>query len=128
METGLSHTAGIKELSVTARREVFKRLERTFETLILPKRDDKGRYYRGTNVMDKFEAQRLDAQDRIKYPQCGRYISLGDELVLINGYRIDGDLISGQLTQQAGNLEAMGLRAPAAYNRSLAHGHELAAR
>jgi len=33
-----------------------------------------------------------------------------------------------QLTQQAGNLEAMGLRAPAAYNRSLAHGHELAAR
>ena len=32
------------------------------------------------------------------------------------------------LTQQAGNLEAMGLRAPAAYNRSLAHGHELAAR
>ncbi|MBI5965476.1 MAG: hypothetical protein HY863_18520 [Chloroflexi bacterium] len=35
---------------------------------------------------------------------------------------------AGQLTQQAGNLEAMGLRAPAAYNRSLAHGHELAAR
>ncbi len=33
-----------------------------------------------------------------------------------------------QLTQQAGNLEAVGLRAPAAYNRSLAHGHELAAR
>ncbi len=33
-----------------------------------------------------------------------------------------------QLAQQAGNLEAMGLRAPAAYNRSLAHGHELAAR
>jgi hypothetical protein len=33
-----------------------------------------------------------------------------------------------QLTQQAGNLEAMGLRAPAACNRSLAHGHELAAR
>lgn len=33
-----------------------------------------------------------------------------------------------QSTQQAGNLEAMGLRAPAAYNRSLAHGHELAAR
>jgi hypothetical protein len=33
-----------------------------------------------------------------------------------------------QLNQQAGNLEAMGLRAPAAYNRSLAHGHELSAR
>jgi hypothetical protein len=33
-----------------------------------------------------------------------------------------------QLNKQAGNLEAMGLRAPAAYNRSLAHGHELAAR
>ena len=33
-----------------------------------------------------------------------------------------------QLTQQAGNLEAIGLHAPAAYNRSLAHGHELAAR
>jgi len=33
-----------------------------------------------------------------------------------------------QLNQQAGNLEAMGLRAPAAYNRSLAHGHELEAR
>jgi len=33
-----------------------------------------------------------------------------------------------QLTQQAGNLDAMGLHAPAAYNRSLAHGHELAAR
>ena len=32
------------------------------------------------------------------------------------------------LTQQAGNLEAMGLHTPAAYNRSLAHGHELAAR
>ena len=32
------------------------------------------------------------------------------------------------LTQQAGTLEAMGLRTPAAYNRSLAHGHELAAR
>ena len=32
------------------------------------------------------------------------------------------------LTQQAGNLDAMGLRAPAAYHRSLAHGHELAAR
>jgi len=35
---------------------------------------------------------------------------------------------AGQLTQQAGNLEALGLRAPAAYNRSLAHGHELAVR
>ena len=35
---------------------------------------------------------------------------------------------AGQLTQQAGTLEAMGLHAPAAYNRSLAHGHELAAR
>jgi hypothetical protein len=33
-----------------------------------------------------------------------------------------------QLTQQAGTLDAMGLHAPAAYNRSLAHGHELAAR
>ncbi|MEK6750707.1 MAG: hypothetical protein AABZ00_00465 [Chloroflexota bacterium] len=33
-----------------------------------------------------------------------------------------------QLTQRAGNMEAMGLHAPAAYNRSLAHGHELAAR
>jgi len=33
-----------------------------------------------------------------------------------------------QLTQHAGNLEAIGLHAPAAYNRSLAHGHELAAR
>jgi hypothetical protein len=35
---------------------------------------------------------------------------------------------AGQLTQQAGNLDAMGLHAPAAYNRSLAHGHEIAAR
>ncbi len=35
---------------------------------------------------------------------------------------------AGQLTQQAGNLDAMGLHAPAAYNRSLAHGHELVAR
>ncbi|MBI5954919.1 MAG: hypothetical protein HY865_24935 [Chloroflexi bacterium] len=33
-----------------------------------------------------------------------------------------------QLTQRAGNLDAMGLHAPAAYNRSLAHGHELSAR
>ncbi len=33
-----------------------------------------------------------------------------------------------QLTQRAGNMEAMGLHAPAAYNRSLAHGQELAAR
>jgi len=33
-----------------------------------------------------------------------------------------------QLTQRAGALEAMGLKAPAAYNRSQAHGHELAAR
>ena len=33
-----------------------------------------------------------------------------------------------QFTQRAGNLEAMGLHAPAAYNRSLAHGQELAAR
>jgi hypothetical protein len=33
-----------------------------------------------------------------------------------------------QLTQTAGTLDAMGLHAPAAYNRSLAHGHELAAR
>ena len=31
-------------------------------------------------------------------------------------------------TQLAGNYDAMGLHAPAAYNRSLAHGHELAAR
>ena len=33
-----------------------------------------------------------------------------------------------QLTQRAGTLDAMGLHAPAAYNRSLAHGHELSAR
>lgn len=33
-----------------------------------------------------------------------------------------------QLTQTAGTLDAMGLHAPAAYNRSLAHGHELSAR
>lgn len=33
-----------------------------------------------------------------------------------------------QLTQKAGTLDAMGLHAPAAYNRSLAHGHELSAR
>jgi len=33
-----------------------------------------------------------------------------------------------QLTQRAGNFDAMGLHAPAAYNRSLAHGHELSAR
>jgi hypothetical protein len=33
-----------------------------------------------------------------------------------------------QLTHQAGTLDAMGLHAPAAYNRSLAHGQELAAR
>lgn len=33
-----------------------------------------------------------------------------------------------QLTKTAGTLDAMGLHAPAAYNRSLAHGHELAAR
>lgn len=33
-----------------------------------------------------------------------------------------------QLTRRAGTLDAMGLHAPAAYNRSLAHGHELSAR
>ena len=33
-----------------------------------------------------------------------------------------------QLTQTAGTFDAMGLHAPAAYNRSLAHGHELVAR
>ena len=33
-----------------------------------------------------------------------------------------------EYTQRAGVLDAMGLRTPAAYNRSLAHGHELAAR
>jgi hypothetical protein len=33
-----------------------------------------------------------------------------------------------QLTQRAGILDAMGLRTPAAYSRSLAHGHELASR
>jgi hypothetical protein len=33
-----------------------------------------------------------------------------------------------QLTRTAGTLDAMGLHAPAAYNRSLAHGHELSAR
>ncbi|MDL1944596.1 hypothetical protein FBQ99_19885 [Chloroflexi bacterium CFX2] len=33
-----------------------------------------------------------------------------------------------QLTQRAATFEAMGLHAPASYNRSLAHGHELAAR
>ena len=33
-----------------------------------------------------------------------------------------------QLTKTAGTLDAMGLHAPAAYNRSLAHGHEIAAR
>ncbi len=33
-----------------------------------------------------------------------------------------------QLTQRAGALEAMGLKTPAAYNRSQAHSHELAAR
>jgi hypothetical protein len=33
-----------------------------------------------------------------------------------------------QLTQRAGSMEAMGLHTPAAYNRSLAHGHELATR
>ena len=35
---------------------------------------------------------------------------------------------AGQLTQRAATFEAMGLHTPAAYNRSLAHGHELAAR
>lgn len=33
-----------------------------------------------------------------------------------------------EYTQRAGTLDAMGLHAPVAYNRSLAHGHELAAR
>jgi hypothetical protein len=33
-----------------------------------------------------------------------------------------------QYTQRAANMEAVGLHAPAAYNRSLAHGEELAAR
>jgi len=33
-----------------------------------------------------------------------------------------------QLTERAGTLDAMGLHAPAAYNRSLAHGHELETR
>jgi hypothetical protein len=33
-----------------------------------------------------------------------------------------------QLTQRAGTFDAMGLHTPAAYNRSLAHSHELAAR
>ena len=33
-----------------------------------------------------------------------------------------------QLTQRAGTFYALGLHTPAAYNRSLAHGHELSAR
>jgi hypothetical protein len=33
-----------------------------------------------------------------------------------------------QLTQRASTFEALGLHTPASYNRSLAHGHELAAR
>lgn len=35
---------------------------------------------------------------------------------------------AGQLNQRAAAFEALGLHAPASYNRSLAHGHELAAR
>jgi hypothetical protein len=36
--------------------------------------------------------------------------------------------VAQQLTERAGTLDAMGLHAPAAYNRSLAHEHELSAR
>lgn len=93
LKIGFSHTEGIKELSLPVHDEIIKRLEYTFENFILPKRDDKGRYYRGFNQMEAYDIQRVDDQGRIRCPKCGKLVRLEDELVVAGGFQMDDQMV-----------------------------------
>ncbi len=86
LEIDFTHTTGFRYMPTSVRLEIFNKYEQAFRKEILPKKDEKGRYYRGFDDIRKFGVLHPDDQGRIRCPKCREFIAKGHGLYIINSF------------------------------------------
>jgi hypothetical protein len=83
----------LRSLQFEDRLDLFKELETAFAELVLPKRNEKGEYYRRLHKLEAFDSAQADSLGMGYCPRCKQRIAFGKGLDVMKAYRMDTESV-----------------------------------
>ena len=79
----------LRSLQFEDRLDLFKELETAFAELVLPRKNEKGEYYRRLHKLEAFDPTQADSLGVGFCPRCKQRIAFGKGLDVMKAYRMD---------------------------------------
>jgi hypothetical protein len=83
----------LRSLHFEDRLDLFKDLETAFEELVLPRKNEKGEYYRRLHRLEAFDTAQADSLGVGFCPRCKQRIAFGKGLDVMKAYRMDPETV-----------------------------------
>jgi hypothetical protein len=85
LRLGFPQVELLRSLQFEDRLDLFKELETAFAELVLPKRNEKGEYYRRLHKLEAFDTAQADSLGVGSCPRCKQRIAFGKGLDVMKG-------------------------------------------
>ncbi len=83
----------MRSLQFEDRLDLFKELETAFAELVLPRKNEKGEYYRRLHKLEAFDTAQADSLGVGFCPRCKQRIAFGKGLDVMKAYRMDPETV-----------------------------------
>jgi hypothetical protein len=83
----------LRPLHFEDRLDLFKELETAFAELVLPRKNEKGEYYRRLHKLEAFDTAQADSLGVGFCPRCKQRIAFGKGLDVMKAYRMDSETV-----------------------------------
>jgi hypothetical protein len=83
----------LRPLHFEDRLDLFKDLETAFAELVLPRKNEKGEYYRRLHKLEAFDTAQADSLGVGFCPRCKQRIAFGKGLDVMKAYRMDPETV-----------------------------------
>lgn len=83
----------LRSLHFEDRLDLFKELETAFAELVLPRKNEKGEYYRRLHKLEAFDTAQADSLGVGFCPRCKERIAFGKGLDVMKAYRMDPETV-----------------------------------
>ena len=83
----------LRSLQFEDRLDLFKELETAFAELVLPRKNEKGEYYRRLHNLEAFDTAQADSLGVGFCPRCKQRIAFGKGLDVMKAYRMDPETV-----------------------------------
>jgi hypothetical protein len=83
----------LRSLQFEDRLDLFKELETAFAELVLPRKNEKGEYYRRLHKLEAFDTAQADSLGVGFCPRCKQRMAFGKGLDVMKAYRMDPETV-----------------------------------